>query len=151
MVRLAGSRQTYLGSIEETLKKLISKMHRIGAKPESVWLSYANWHRLELELGARAIREEASDSPFGISSLKYSSPKGMMRIMPATFCPDDRGYVFKRSTWKIHHLGGFPHIVGTDGLRERALTGADGTELRVRFFGNLACDGPKHNGVFGIS
>lgn len=150
VVRLAGSRQSYLGSIEETVKKLISKMARIGARPDSMWLSYANWNRLELELGARAVREEASNSPFGITSLKYASPIGMLTVMPAVFCPDDRGYVLRRDTWELKHLGGFPHIVDTDGQRERALKDADGTEVRARLFGNLCCKLPKHNGVFNI-
>lgn len=150
-VRLQGSRQSWLGSIEETLKKLLSKMHRIGARPDSIFVSYANWHRLELELGARAIREEAKDSPFGLSSLRYAGPKGVMRVMPAVYCPDDVGYCLRRDTWKLHHLGGFPHVIVTNGNREQQLTGADGSELRVCFFGNLACHSPKDNGVFSIT
>jgi hypothetical protein len=151
IVRLQGFRQSYLGSIEETVKKLRSKMGRYGARPDSVWLSHDNWHRLEIELGARAIREDGMAATFGLPSLKYASPKGVMRIFAGAFCEENVGYLLKRDTWKLHHLDGLPHIVMSDGLRATRGQDYDGIEVRARYWAELACDAPKHNGRFVIS
>lgn len=149
--RLQGFRQSYLGSIEETLKKCAAKMRRLGANYDTIWLSHNNWHRLEQELGARAIREDGKDSPFGISSLKYASPDGVKTVMAGAFCPDSVGYLLKRDCWTLHHMDPVPHIVTTDGLRTSRLDSADGIEIRVRMWVDLACREPKNNGVISIT
>lgn len=151
VVRLQGFRQSYLGSIEETIKKLRSKMGRMSSNPDSVWLSHDNWHRLELELGARAVREDGTAASFGLPTLKYASPKGVMRVYAGAFCPEDVGYLLKRSTWTIHHLDGLPHLDMSDGLRSIRSRDADALEVHGRYWAELACDGPFHNGRFAIS
>ena len=148
--RLQGFRQDYLGSIEESLKKLASKMGRYGARPDSVWLSHDNWHRLELELGARAVRTDGTAATFGLPTIKYSGPKGSLAIYAGTFCPEDVGYLLKRDSWTIHHLDGLPHIVMEDGLKSLRGDG-DFTVVRSRFWAENACDAMFHNGRFAIS
>jgi len=149
--RLQGFRQSYLGSIEETLKKCAAKMRRLGGNYDTIWLSHTNWHRLEQELGSRAIRDDGSGSPFGIPSIKYASPDGVKSVMAGAFCPDDVGYLMKRDCWTLHHMDPVPHIVTTDGLRMARLSSADGVEVRVRMWVDLACREPKNNGVISIS
>jgi len=149
--RLQGFRQSYLGSIEETLKKCAAKMRRLGANYDTIWLSHTNWHRLEQELGARAIRQDASATPFGMPSIKYASPDGVKTVMAGAFCPDDKGYLMKRDCWTLHHMDPVPHITTTDGLRSARLSAADGIEVRVRMWVDLACREPKNNGVISIS
>ena len=148
--RLQGSRQTYLGSIEETIKKLHSKMRRISAKPDSIWVADDNWHRLELELGARATRLDGTAASFGLPSLKYASPKGSMSIFADPFCPEDVGYLLSRRSLTLHHLDGLPHIVMTDGNRWLRGADYDGVEMRARMWMELGCDAPKDNGRFVI-
>lgn len=151
IVRKQGFRQSYLGSIEESIKKLRSKMGRLSAKPDSIWLSHDNWHRLELELGSRAVREDGTAATFGLPSLKFASPKGLMRVYAGAFCEEDVGYLLKRDSWKIHHLDGLPHIVMSDGLRATRGQDYDGIEVRARYWMDLCCDQPFHNGRFAIS
>lgn len=148
---LQGWRQSYLGSIEESIKKLRSKMGRRSAHPDTVWLSHDNWHRLELELGSRAVREDGTAATFGLPTLKYASPKGVMRVYAGAFCEENVGYLLKRNTWKIHHLDGLPHIVMSDGLRATRGQDYDGIEVRGRYWAELACNAPFHNGRFAIS
>jgi hypothetical protein len=149
--RLQGFRQGYLGSIEETIKKLRSRMGRYSSRPDSIWLSHDNWHRLELELGSRAVRTDGSAATFGLPTLKYASPKGMMSVFAGAFCEENAGYLLKRDTWAIHHLDGLPHIVMSDGLRATRGQDYDGIEVRARYWAELACDGMFHNGRFVIS
>lgn len=148
---LQGFRQSFLGSIEETIKKLHSKMRRFGKNPDSIWLSHTNWHRLEQELGARAYREDGTAATFGLPTLKYASPNGMLRVYAGAFCPDDVGYVLKRSTWALYHLDPVPHFAEDDGLRMLRGATYDGVEVRVRFWCELGCKDMSQNGTFAIS
>lgn len=148
---LQGFNQAFLGTIEETVKKIRSLQSRFGGNPDSVWLSHNNWHRLEVELAGRAIRHDGSAETFGIPSLKYAAPKGTLSVMAGAFCPEDVGYLLKRASWMLHHLDPLPHIVMTDG--NRSLRGADfdGVELRARYWCELSCRSPKDNARFVIS
>lgn len=145
---LQGSRQTFTGSMEETVKKLLTKMSRVGARPDAGWLSYNSWLKLEMELQGRAYREDAKDSPFGASSLVYGGPGGNIRFMADPFIPDGVGYLLKRDTWCLHHLDGLPHLDTLDGNSSQRGADYDGLEMRIRMWMELACTQPKDNGVF---
>jgi hypothetical protein len=152
---LGGWRQTYLGSIEETVKKLDSSLRRVNQRPKTLWLSYSNWARLEMELGARAVRQEDGGSAgFGRTSLVMTCPGGPVTIKSAPFCPENAGFLLDMSTWKLMSLGKVPHIVDDDGLTARVIGVAsrdgslaeDGIEIRYRAFPQLVCDCPFANG-----
>lgn len=147
IIRLQGFRQAYLGSIEETIKRQRARMGKYSARPDSIWLSDINWHRLEVELGSRAIREDGTAATFGLSTLTFSSPKGNMKVYSGALAEEDAGYMIKRDTWMIHHMGGLPHI------NPRTVTGQDydGIEIRGRYWAELACDSLKDNGRFDVS
>jgi hypothetical protein len=148
---LQGSRQTFTSSIEETIKKLLTKMGRVGARPDSGWLSYNDWLKLEMELQGKARREDGKDSPFGLASLVYGGPQGPIRFMVDPFMADGRGYLLRRDTWCLHHLDGLPHLVTDDGNSATRGADYDGLELRVRMWMELACTQPKDNGTFATA
>jgi len=151
---LAGHRQSYLGTIEETVKRLVVKMarHRLNTKQTVVWLSYYNWHVLEMELGSRAIRDaDDSSKRFGTQTLKMSTPKGLVTVAADPFLDDDKGYVLDMSTWILHHLDPFPHFVKDDGLIVVRAQNFSGLEARVRAWMDLACLAPWRNGRFAVS
>lgn len=161
-VKLDGHRQAWLGSIEETAKKLDSKMRRVSQRGKVLWLSYNNFNRLDFELGARGVRdEEDSDGQFGRKSLKMVTPGGVAEVKCSPFIKDDVGYLLDMSTWYIGTLGSLPHLVMDDGnaaMRIGATYGAggatsqaeDGIEIRFRAFWQLICTNPYSNGRFPI-
>ena len=159
---LSGWREpTYLGSIEETALSLVSKMDRVSKVPKTLWLSYANWNKLNLELGARGVREEdGGEGVFGRSSLKMSTPAGMVRVRAGAYVPETAGFLLDMSSWELRSLGKVPHIVEDDGLTARVVGVAsnsgvsmaeDGIEIRLRAFPQLICLNPFANGRFPIS
>jgi hypothetical protein len=157
---LGGWRQSYLGSIEETVKKLVSNLARVKRTPKTLWLSYSNWNRLEIELGARGIRtEDGGQGKFGRPSLLMSTPSGPITIKAGPFVPEDSGFLLDMSTWKLMSLGGVPHLVEDDGLTARVVGVAsrdgslaeDGIEMRWRAFPQLVCLNPFANGRIAIS
>lgn len=159
--KLAGHRQDWLGTIEETVKKLDTRVRRINQRPRTLWLSYSNFNRLEMELGARGYRQEnGQKGVFGRPSLMMASPGGSIEVKCSPYCPEDSGFLLDMSTWKIMTLGTLPHLVQDDGLSAirigAAATGAsngaeDGIEIRWRAFWQLVCPNPYANGRFTIS
>ena len=156
--KVAGHRQTWLGTIEETAKKLDSNIRRLNQRSMTMWLSYANFNRLDLELGARGYRVEGEAGKFGRPSLVMSSPGGSITVKAGPYVPEDKGYLLDMSTWELHTLDSVPHIVQDDGnvaLRVQNLGAAggieDAVEIRFRWLAQLVCTKPMANGVFLIS
>lgn len=157
---LGGWRQDYLGSIEESAKKLDSLLRRVSQRPKTLWLSYSNWNRLEIELGARAIRQDdGGQGKFGRPSLLMTCPGGPVTVKAGPFVPETAGYLLDMPSWKLMTLGEAPHIVQDDGLTARVIGVAsrdgslaeDGVEMRWRAFMQLVCLNPFANGRFTIS
>jgi hypothetical protein len=156
--QLGGWRQAFLGNIEETAMALDSTMRRVNQKPKTLWLSYSNWARLSLELGARAYREPSGDAKFGYGSLIMTCPGGPVTVRCAPYVPENAGFMLDMSSWTLMTLGAVPHIVEDDGLTARVIGVAsrdgslaeDGIEIRLRQFSQLVCDNPFANGRFAI-
>lgn len=153
---LGGWRQTWLGTIEETAKKLDSKIRRISQRPKCLWLSFSNFLKLEAELGTRAIRyADGGMAKFGRPSLAMVAPGGTIEVKAGPFVPEDSGYLLDMSTWELMSLGEVPHVVQDDGLTAirigSGVTAEDGIEIRFRYFAQLVCHNPYANGRFPIS
>jgi hypothetical protein len=156
--KMAGWRGTWKGTIEETAKALDAKIRRKKQAATTLWLSYSNFNRLDLELGARGMREADSTSGnFGRNTLKMTSPGGGLTIRTGPYVPEHGGYMLDMSTWAIHTLGALPHLVQDDGMTAVRIGGGvaasavDGIEIRLRAFWQLVCDNPYANGYFPIS
>lgn len=156
--KLQGHRQSWLGSIEETLKKLDSKMRRVSpTKPKTCWLSYSNFNRLDLELSARGYRKEAEKGEFGRTELMMTTPGGGVIVKAAPYVPETGAWLLNMDSWKLCTLGPAPHLVQDDGntaLRLAASTssnGGDAIEIRWRYFAQLVCTMPYSNGYAAIS
>jgi hypothetical protein len=160
--KLGGFRQSWLGSIEESVKQLDATMRRFNNKPKVLWLSYSNFNRLDLELGARGYRvEDGGKGTFGRMKLMMSTPGGGVEVKAGPYVPEDGGWLLDMSTWKICTLGPMPHLVQDDGLAATRLTPSsttaptasndgDGIEIRMRQFAQLVCTNPFANGRVAI-
>lgn len=151
--KLGGHRQSWLGSIEETVKRLDSSIRRVNQRPKTLWLSYQNFHRLEVELGARAIRtEDGKQGVFNRASLMMASPGGGVEVKTGPYVPEGAGFLLDMSTWELHHAAGLPHVVQDDGnmaMRIGAGVAAsieDSIEIRYRWLAQLLCTNPFANG-----
>jgi hypothetical protein len=156
--RLAGHRQSWLGTIEETVKRLDAKIRRVNQKPKTLWLSYENFNRLDLELGARGYRmEDGGEGKFGRVGLKMSTPGGGVTVRTSPYLGDSAGYLLDMDAFKILHLGGLPHLVQDDGNTAVRIGGGvaanaeDGIEIRLRQFWQLVCTNPYACGRIAIS
>lgn len=148
---LAGWRQSWKGTIEQTVKELNAKMKRFKTGDRTMFLSFDNWQRFEFEAGAKAIRDyDGPMAKMGFRTLGLPIAGGTIEIVADPFIGEDVGYLLQMDTWELHHLDGLPHIVMDDG--QSAVRGAnyDGIEMRIRYWAELVCTAPGRNGRFAI-
>ena len=146
--RLAGIR--FDGSampIEEALVSGAGKASRAGARPDTCIMSYESYINLEKSLGSRVIYDElkARDVDVGFRSLAVQGPNGVINVVPDQNCQPDVAWVLQLDTWSLNSLGGAPHILDLDGNRILRQAQKDAYEVRIGFYGNVACNAPGFN------
>lgn len=134
-VMKSGWRASWQGSIEETAKYLVSLMGQYFDRENVVmWVSRANWFRLEQELTAqgRKILDARATQVFGSPALLLITPEGDIPVVADTYMRQDCFYLLDMSTIEVHHLDNLIHIVDDDGLSLIRQTADDGVEIRFR-------------------
>lgn len=134
-VMKSGWRASWQGSIEETAKYLVSLMGQYFDRENSaLWLSRANWFRLEQELTAqgRKVIDARATQVFGSPALLLLTPEGEIPVVCDSYAPHDCFYILDMSAVEVHHLDNLIHIVDDDGLSLIRQTADDGVEIRFR-------------------
>ena len=146
--RLAGIR--FDGSsmpIEEALISAAVRTAREGGSPEYCFMNYDQYANLEKALGSKVVYDKVSsdDADIGFQALSIIGPKGSIKVIPDQNCEPNIAYLLQLDTWTLNSLGAAPHILDLDGNRMLRENGADAYELRVGFYGNVACNAPGYN------
>ena len=138
--------------IEEALVSGAAKAARAGASPDTCLMSYEQYINLEKSLGSRVRYDElkARDADVGFRTLAIQGPNGVINVVPVQNCKPDVAYILQMDTWSLNSLGGAPHILDLDGNRILRQSSADAYEIRVGFYGNLACNAPGYNVRVGL-
>ena len=134
-VMKSGWRASWQGSIEETAKYLVSLMGQYFDRENTVmWVSRANWFRLEQELTAqgRKVLDQRATQVFGSPALLLITPEGEIPVVSDSYMDQDCFYLLDMSTIEVHHLDNLIHIVDDDGLSLIRQTADDGVEIRFR-------------------
>ena len=149
---LAGHRLSQTGvSIEENILQLSEDIASEAGRPDTVFLSHKNFSKLVRSLSTKVEYQGAGGTEeFGFSALKMHSSAGVLSVVPDPFAPENVGYVLEKSTWMLKHLEGFPHFVKDDGLMALRGASSDNIEIRIRYWAQLCCKAPGHNGRFAI-
>lgn len=102
---------------------------------------------LEKALGSKVVYDKVSsdDADIGFQSLTIIGPKGPIQIVADQNCTPDVAYLLQMDTWSLNSLGAAPHILDLDGNRMLRENDDDAYELRVGFYGNVACTAPGYN------
>lgn len=134
-VMKSGWRASWQGSIEETAKYLVSLMGQYFDRENTVmWVSRANWFRLEQELTAqgRKVLDQRATQVFGSPALLLITPEGEIPVVSDSYMKHDCFYLLDMSTIEVHHLDNLIHIVDDDGMSLVRQTADDGVEIRFR-------------------
>jgi len=150
VTRLGGIRIDARGmSREEGITKAVTRLAREGGTPSHLFVNYSIWNELCLELGSKVeyIDEvvKSGNAVFNFRGISVNGPKGPVKVIPDQNCPSDYGFLLEMDMWKLHSLKQCPHIAEDDTLRVARQSAADGIELRVRYYAQIACRAPGRN------
>jgi len=150
--RLAGNRlNDPTAPAEDSIMALAEVMHERGANPDFVVVSPRQFTKMSKRMTAKVEFESAGgEAQHGFMRFMIATSAGMLPVYADPDCEEDRGYILTLDTWRIKHLG-LPEIVTTDGLSALRRPGLDQIEIRCRYYAQLCCYAPGHNGVFAVS
>jgi hypothetical protein len=150
----AGWRGTTYGTIEESVQQLAVIMAPyVNALPfggTEVWLSPKNWQRLNAESGARLLRDQGGTAILGYKGFRIATAAGDFPVMTGPFVPDSDAFLLDQSTWELHTLGEFLHLVNEDGQEMLRKATADEFEMRWRSWAMPFCQAPVKNGRVAV-
>ena len=131
------------------LKKHLSAQQAV-LRVKVVHQTTASWITLSsqtLKARFKVVYDKVSsdDADVGFQALSIIGPKGPIKIIADQNCTPDVAYLLQMDTWTLNSLGPAPHILDLDGNRMLRIHNDDSYELRVGFYGNVACTAPGYN------
>lgn len=150
--KLAGVRRNKPNDpIWVNITKVADECATLKGRPNVCLINHKKYTEMVQELGSKAQHVTGKIGETGFTGLKVNYSKGSLVVLGDPDCPSDRGYVLDMRTWMFHYLGsGFIHLVDDDGRTSLRINDEDGIEIRVRQFGQPACNAPGKNGVFAL-
>ena len=143
--RLGGQRVAYSSTREETIINGLGRCAREGGQPDHIFVSFTDFIALEKELESTVQREVDPNTGAGFRSMEMYAPYGVAKIIPDKDCPVGVAYALQMDTWSLCTIGETVGIIDADGNRILRQSSADGVEVRVGFYGQLACSAPGFN------
>jgi len=146
--RLGGNR--FDGSalpIEEALIGAAAQVAREGGRPDHCFVDFKTFSNLEKALGSKVVYSEAKarDVDIGFSAISLRGPRGSIQIIPDQNCQQDVAWMLQMDTWSLNTLGEAPMFLDLDNNRMLRESAADAYEVRLGYYGNVACNAPGYN------
>ena len=148
VTRLGGNR--FDGSalpIEEALIAGASKVAREGGAPDVCFVDFNTFANLEKALGSKVVYDEAKarDVDIGFAAISIRGPRGTIKIVPDMNCQPNVAWMLQLDTWSLNTLGDAPMFLDLDNNRMLRESAADAYEVRLGYYGNVACNAPGYN------
>lgn len=148
VTRLGGNR--FDGSalpIEEALISGASKVAREGGAPDVCMVDFNTFANLEKALGSKVVYDEAKarDVDLGFAAISIRGPRGTIKIVPDHNCQPNVAWMLQMDTWSLNTLGEAPMFLDLDNNRMLRESAADAYEVRLGYYGNVACNAPGYN------
>ena len=148
VTRLGGNR--FDGSalpIEEALIGGASRVAREGGSPDHCFVDFATFANLEKALGSKVVYSEAKarDVDIGFSGIDIRGPRGTIKVIPDQNCQPNVAWMLQMDTWSLNTLGEAPMFLDLDNNRMLRESAADAYEVRLGYYGNIACNAPGYN------
>ena len=133
--------------IEEALVKASARLAREGGRPDVVYMGFSKYQELVNSLGSKVQYIEHKVGEIGFEGVMVHGPKSKIKVIPDTNCPSDKAFMLTMNTWKLYSLKKAPRILDTDGLKMLRQGTADGVEVRIGYYAQVACQAPGMNAV----
>ena len=140
------------GNLLDNGLELHTLIGEFGGKPD-VWVMHPRAGiELAKDVGVKVERMDGKRAKVGFNGFTLVGHMADdIDVMFDYSCPRGRAYMLQRDTWKVYHVGGLPHIVQDDGLMVTRSNTFDGVECRGRYYAEVACSAPGHNGVMSVA
>jgi len=152
--RLGGWAKDYSSlPIEEALIDAAALLADEGSNPDVALLNPLDYSALQKALGAKVQyvqTEVAMDARISFQGIVVEGPTGPIRVYAERYVPRGRMFVIQLDTWTLKSLGEPVRVFDGDGLQALRSPTADGIDLRLTGYMNLACHAPGFNGQFAI-
>lgn len=135
-------------AIRESLRRAAVKVSAAGGRPTHVFLGFDRWNDLAGELGSAVEYTDIKpDETAAVSfrSIVINGPKGPIKVVADNACPEDVAYMLQLDTWRLLSAGRYLGFLDDDGLRMLRQSSADGYEVRIGGYHQLACEAPGYN------
>lgn len=130
---------------EEGVVTALHRLAREGGRPDHLFTSFLDSKSIHQALGSKAEVEYMQVGDIGFSTIRFTGPKGDVRLVPDQNCPSAVGRLVQLDTWAIKHLGDLINKLDLDGSTLSREASADRFEGRLAMFGNVVCYAPGKN------
>lgn len=147
--RLAGSRITGSGAPEEEIIiDAVTESVINGGRPDLLVVHPKRFAELLKNLHAKSyttVPIPTDNAKVAFRGIEFNAPNGSVKVLSDPQCPYAYGWLVKKNSFELCHLGKFPHFSEEDGLKFSREASADAVEFRLKAYGNLLCHEPHHN------
>lgn len=147
-IRMSGANKTH----EEALIDLAMGIGEQDGSPDICVMSWHNYSAFVKQLGSKVqyVDQKVADVSFrGVQIIGAGSD---ITVFADRNCPRNRAYMLTSEDWSFESLGEAPKIQREpDGLKFMRVGSADAGELRLCYYGNLACSAPGRSGVTSLA
>lgn len=130
---------------EEGVITALTRMAREGHNPQHLFTSFLDGSNIHKSLGSKAETEYTQVGDIGFSTIRFTGPKGDVRLQMDQNCPAGVGRLITLDTWALKHLGDMINLLDLDGARLSREESADRFEGRMALYGNIVCYAPAKN------
>ncbi len=153
VTRLAGHRVDKASkTILENAQELAMLISEEGGNPDTLFLNQRAGLQLCEQVGAKVERRDGGKAGIGFTGFTiYNFVTGPIDVVFDIACPQNRGYMLTKESWRLLHMLPVPHIITDDGLRALRGASSDDIEIRGRWWLQLVCQAPAWNGVMSVA
>lgn len=132
--------------IEEAFIQCGARLGLEEGAPKYAFCNFLDFANLETSLGSKKVYEDI-EGPYGIGfqGISIRGPLGSIKVLADRNCPRGVAYMLDLDSWCLHSLKEAPHIIKDDGLDMLRQSTADGFEIRMAYYAQLATNAPGHN------
>lgn len=140
-------------SIEEAAIDASSLLAREGGKPDVMIVNYASYAALEKSLGSKVqYIDLKGPAEIAFRGIMINGANSMIRVFPDRSCQPQTGWLLTMKSWKLRTLGMAPMLIPyPDNAQMLRVTDSDAAEVRIGYYGQLACSAPGWNSQVALS
>lgn len=153
LTRLSGHRVDKSSrTILENAQELAMLISEESGSPDTLFLNPRAGLQLCEQVGAKVERKEGGKAGVGFTGFTIVNfVTGPIDVVFDVACPQNRGFMLEKESWRLLHMLPVPHIITDDGQRSTRGATSDDIEVRGRWWCQLTCRAPGHNGVMSVA